>query len=92
MLSPQLGQAAFRIATFLFVVSLGLLLFVKPGSAEFVVTVITLGIGIVLGTTIAVLVRRQARQATPMRGGERSVGWKGGADETDEEYTVVSRS
>lgn len=58
MLSPELGRAAFRLATFLVVVSLGLLLFVESGSAEYVVTVVTLVVGVLLGAVVGFLVRR----------------------------------
>lgn len=61
MISPQLGQAAFRIIVFLIVTSLILLPFVKPGSAEFVVTIITLVLGICFGVVLFALVRRQSR-------------------------------
>ncbi|MBN1249045.1 MAG: hypothetical protein JXC32_15405 [Anaerolineae bacterium] len=58
MLSPDLGRAAFRMAVFLVVVSLGLLLFVEAHSAEFVATLITLAIGLIFGVVIIVIVRR----------------------------------
>jgi hypothetical protein len=61
MISPQLGSAAFRIIVFLVVTSLILLPFVKPGSAEFVVTIVTLAIGVCFGVVLFVLVRRQSR-------------------------------
>ncbi|HOT93232.1 MAG TPA: hypothetical protein PLJ78_15465 [Anaerolineae bacterium] len=61
MISPQLGRAALRIAMFLVVTSLIPLPFVKPGSAEFVVTVITLGIGVGFGVMVFILVRRGLR-------------------------------
>ena len=61
MLSPQLGRAAFRIAFFIAFVSAGLMFFVEPKSAEFVVTSITLGIGALVCVLIIVIVRRQAR-------------------------------
>ena len=61
MISPQLGKAAFRIIMFITVTSLLVLPFVKPGSAEFVVTVVTLVIGICFGVVLFVLVRRQPR-------------------------------
>jgi hypothetical protein len=38
-----------------------LLPFVRPGSAEFVVTAVTLAIGICFGIVLFVLVRRQSR-------------------------------
>ena len=57
MLSPELGRAVFRMATFLVLVSLGLLLVLEPGSAEHVVTVVTLIVGLLLGGIVAFLVR-----------------------------------
>lgn len=60
-MSPQLGQAAFRIAFFVAFVSGGLLFFLKPGSAEFVVSVVTLVIGLTAILVIAVIVRRSLR-------------------------------
>jgi uncharacterized membrane protein len=59
MINPQLGKAVFRIIVFITVTSLLLLPFVKPGSAEFVVTVVTLTIGIFFGIVLFVLVRRR---------------------------------
>ncbi len=61
MISPELGQAAFRIAVFLVVVSLGLLLFLDADSAEFIVALITLVIGLTFGAVIAIAARRQSR-------------------------------
>lgn len=61
MLSPQIGKVAFRIAFFMAFVSAGLIFFVKPGSAEFVATAITLAIGIVFCVLIIVVVRHQSR-------------------------------
>lgn len=61
MISPQLGKAALRIIMFLVVTSLIVLPFVRPGSAEFVVTMITLALGIGAGVVLFVLVRRQSR-------------------------------
>ncbi|MBN2390768.1 MAG: hypothetical protein JXR84_08595 [Anaerolineae bacterium] len=60
-MNPQLGKAVFRIIVFITVTSLLLLPFVKPGSAEFIVTVVTLTIGIFFGIVLFVLVRRQSR-------------------------------
>lgn len=61
MISPQLGQAALRIIMFVIVTALILLPFVKPQSAEFVVVIVTLTIGILCGVVLFVLVRRQSR-------------------------------
>lgn len=61
MISPQMGRAALRIIVFLVVTSLILLPFVKPQSAEFVVTIITLILGLGLGAVLFILVRRRSR-------------------------------
>lgn len=61
MISPQLGRAALRIIMFVIVTALILLPFVKPQSAEFVVVIVTLTIGILCGVVLFVLVRRQSR-------------------------------
>lgn len=60
ILSPQLGAAAFKIASFLVVVSIGLLFILDTDSAELVVTLLTLVIGIVFGAVVIVIVRRQS--------------------------------
>jgi len=60
-LSPQLGQVAFKISIFLVVVSIGLLFILDANSAEFVVTLLTLAIGIVFGAVVVVIARRQSR-------------------------------
>jgi hypothetical protein len=57
MISPQLGRAAFRIAFMMFVVS-GIMVFaVDPGTAEHIISVVTLVLGIVFMAIIFVLVR-----------------------------------
>jgi len=61
IVSPQLGAAAFRIASFLIVVSIGLLFILDTDSAEFVVTILTLVIGIAFGALVIVIARRQSR-------------------------------
>jgi len=61
IVSPQLGGAAFKIASFLIVVSVGLLFILDANSAEFVVTILTLVIGIVFGALVVVIARRQSR-------------------------------
>lgn len=57
MLSPELGRVAFQIAFFVTLVSGGLLFFLTPGSAEFVITVASLVVGLVFVLLVAVLVR-----------------------------------
>lgn len=59
-MSPQLGKLAFKIVAFLVVVSIGLLFILDANSAEFVVTLLTLVIGIVFGAVVIVIVRRQS--------------------------------
>lgn len=57
-MNPEAGRAWFRIATMLTVVSAVLVYFTGPGTAERVVSVITLLIGLLFIVTIIVLVRR----------------------------------
>ncbi len=56
-MSPELGRAAFRIAFFITIVSAVLLPFLKPGTAEFVVDILSLVTGVVFISIIAVFVR-----------------------------------
>jgi hypothetical protein len=56
-MDPQLGRGAFRIAFFIAFVALLMLLFVRPGTAEFVITVLALVIGVVFAAVIVVLAR-----------------------------------
>ena len=56
-MSPEIGQAGFRLALFLVVCS-GVLLFVVPrGTAEFAITVVTLLIGLAFSGLIALFIR-----------------------------------
>jgi len=59
VISPKLGRVAFKLAFYLILTSSTLLFFVERHSAGFVVTSITLGIGLVFAAIIAVLVRYQ---------------------------------
>ncbi len=61
MISPQLGRVALRIAFFITLVSLVLIFFVEPDSAEFVVTSVTLLIGLAFIALVAFIVRRFSR-------------------------------
>ncbi|MCY4062626.1 MAG: hypothetical protein OXG53_09690 [Chloroflexi bacterium] len=47
-MTPELLKGFYRIAIFVLGVSLALLFVVKPDSAEFVVTLMSIGIGLVL--------------------------------------------
>jgi hypothetical protein len=57
-MNPEAGQAWFRIATLITLVSAVLVFFTEPGTAERVVSVITMFIGLLFIGTIIVLVRR----------------------------------
>lgn len=57
MVSPELGKAAFRSALFIILVALGLLAVLSPGTPEFAVTVLSLGVGLLFLGVITVLVR-----------------------------------
>jgi hypothetical protein len=55
---PDAGRMWFRVAAFLIVASVGLLFVVEPGTAEFVVTVTTLVMGLLFAGILAWLARR----------------------------------
>ena len=57
-MSPDVGRAWFRIATTITVISAVLVFFTEPGTAERVVSVITLLIGLLFIGTIIFLIRR----------------------------------
>ena len=58
MINPQAGDLWFRAVLFILICSIGLLFFVQPGTAEFVITVLTLVIGLVMLTVLYLLIRR----------------------------------
>jgi len=60
-MNPQLGQAWFRVALFITLVSAVLLIFVQPGTAEFVVTVASLIIGLMFVGVVVFMVKRANR-------------------------------
>lgn len=60
-MSPQIGQAAFRIAVFLVVMGLVLLPFQTPGTAEYIVTWLTLGVGLLMAAVIILIIKRSNR-------------------------------
>ncbi len=47
-MTPELLKGFYRIAVFVLVVSIALLFVVKPDTAEFVVTLMSIGIGAIL--------------------------------------------
>ncbi|MFN8514666.1 MAG: hypothetical protein U0841_19160 [Chloroflexia bacterium] len=56
-MDPQIGLAGMRIAIFLIMVAGGLLFFLEPGTAEFSITVVTLGIGVIFAGIVIAFVR-----------------------------------
>lgn len=60
-MSPQMGQTAFRVGLYITVMSLILLFFLHPGSAEFGVTVVTLVVGLTFLGVVALFVRYFSR-------------------------------
>jgi hypothetical protein len=56
-MSPQMGHAAFRLAFFVTFTSLVLLIFLRPGSDEFAVTIMTLVFGLVFIGMIILMLR-----------------------------------
>jgi membrane protein DedA with SNARE-associated domain len=65
-MSPQIGRAALGWAAFLILASGALLLTLSPGTPEFVVTLFTLCLGLLLGLIVVVGVvwtrRREKRE------------------------------
>lgn len=57
-MNPEAGRAWFRIAVMITMVSAALVYFTEPGTAERVVSVITLIIGLLFIGVIVVLVRQ----------------------------------
>lgn len=60
-MSTEAGLAWFRVAVFITLVSLVLLPFEPRDSAEFVITVTSLVIGLVFMALVAIMVRRSSR-------------------------------
>ena len=58
---PEMGRSFFRIAFFVTLVSAALLFFLTPGTAEFVVDVLALGVGLLFIGIIVFLARRLPR-------------------------------
>ena len=57
-MNAEAGHAWFRIAVFIAATSLVLIFFQQPGTAEFILSVTSLVIGLVFIAVIAMLVRR----------------------------------
>jgi hypothetical protein len=60
-MSPQMGRQALQYATWTVLVAAVLLCFLEKGSAEFIITVISLGMGLIFGLVVWVLTRRSLR-------------------------------
>lgn len=60
-MDPQIGRAGFRIAFYVAMVSGVMLLFLGPGTAEFIVAALSLLVGLLFGAVIAGLVWVTAR-------------------------------
>ena len=61
MIGSEVGKMWFKIATILVVFSIIAMLAVQPGSAEFYVSLLALGIGALLLIMVAVLVRKSIK-------------------------------
>lgn len=61
MLSPESGKAWFQVAIFFTAVPAILLVFEKPGTAEFVITAATLIVGILFLGVVILLIRQSNR-------------------------------
>lgn len=62
MIGPELGKAGFLIGIFVTLVSGGLLLVVDRNSAEFTISLLTFGIGVLFLVLIVVLIRLGTRK------------------------------
>lgn len=62
MIGPEIGKAGFMIGIFITLISGALLLMVERGSAEFSVSLLTFGIGILFLILIIILVRVGVRK------------------------------
>ncbi len=56
-MAPEIGQAGFRIGIFLTLMAGGMLLMLEPGTPEFSITVVTLGIGLAFIGVVILLIR-----------------------------------
>ena len=56
-MAPEIGQAGFRIGIFLTLLAGGMLLMLEPGTPEFSITVVTLGIGLAFIGVVILLIR-----------------------------------
>jgi hypothetical protein len=59
--NPQAGKAWFQIAVFITIVSAGLLFFQRPGTAEFVISVTTLVLGLLFIALLVIMIKFGSR-------------------------------
>lgn len=57
-MSPELGKAALQIAAWCVLVALAMLPFLDPGSAEFIITVVSLALGLLFAAVVWFMVRK----------------------------------
>ena len=60
-MNPQLGKAWFQIAVFITIVAGGLLFFQRPGTAEFVISIATLALGLLFIGLVVIVIRFGSR-------------------------------
>lgn len=60
-MNEKMGESALQMALFVLITSAVLLLFQTPGTAEFVVTALSLGVGIVFVGVVVFVVKRLSR-------------------------------
>ena len=60
-MDPQIGRVTFKLAFFVTFVAAILLIFLEPGTAEFVVDIIALLVGLVFIGVIIFIVRKNSR-------------------------------
>ena len=58
---PELGKAGFRIGFLIVVPSFLILIFLEPGTAEYVITLVTLVMGVVFLVAVTLLVLHSRR-------------------------------
>jgi preprotein translocase subunit Sss1 len=60
-MNEKMGKSALQMAVFVLLTSAALLFFQTPGTAEFVVTVLSLGVGIVFVGVVVFVMKRLSR-------------------------------
>ena len=61
-MTPEMGKGLFRIALFIILLAAAMLLFLTPGTAEFVIDIAALVVGLITVAVVAVLARWSARR------------------------------